>query len=239
LAEMVTKLSKLPLAHQPGEVWDYSMATDVLGRVVEVVSGMELDRFVAERVTKPLGMTSTGFYIPAADQGRVAQPQTDPATGQRPAYFDPTRKPKRFSGGGGGVSTAGDYLRLCEMLLNGGKLGNTRVLAPFTVSLMTADALRPGIGYGSTGARFGDIAPTPAAGQGFGLGFAVRTAAGENPLPGSVGSFYWTGAYGTTFYVDPKEKLIIIMMIQVPLSDGGHFRHAVRYLAYQALTSPD
>jgi CubicO group peptidase (beta-lactamase class C family) len=239
LAEMVTKLSKLPLAHQPGEVWDYSMAVDVLGRVIEVVSGMELDRFIADRVTGPLGMASTGFYIPAADGERVAQAQTDAATGKRPPYFDPTQKPKRFSGGGGGVSTAGDYLRLCEMLLNGGKLDSTRLLSPFTVDLMTANALRPGIRYGSTGARFGDIAPTPEAGQGFGLGFAVRTAAGENPLPGSVGSYYWTGAYGTTFYIDPNEKLIIIMMIQAPLSDGSRFRHAVRYLAYQALTSSE
>ena len=105
LAEMVTKLSKLPLAHQPGEVWEYSMAVDVLGRVVEVASGMELDRFVEERVTKPLGMTSTGFYVAAADGGRVAQPQAD-ASGQKPAMFDPTVKPKLFSGGGGAVGTA-------------------------------------------------------------------------------------------------------------------------------------
>jgi CubicO group peptidase (beta-lactamase class C family) len=238
LAEMVTKLSKLPLAHQPGEVWEYSMAVDVLGRVIEVVSGMDLDRFVAERVTKPLGMSSTGFYVQDSDRGRVAQPQSDPATGQPPPLFDPGLKPKRFSGGGGGVSTAGDYLRLCEMLLNNGKAGNARLLSPSTVSLMTSNALRPGIGYAATISRFGDIAPTPAMGQGFGLGFAVRTEAGQNPLPGSVGSFYWTGAYGTTFYIDPKQKLVVIMMTQVPLSAGSTFRQEIRYLAYQALTLP-
>ena len=240
LAEMVTKLSKLPLAHQPGEVWEYSMAVDVLGRVVEVASGMELDRFVEERVTKPLGMTSTGFYVAAADGGRVAQPQAD-ASGQKPAMFDPTVKPKLFSGGGGAVGTAGDYLRLCEMFLDGGKFGETQLLAPSTVALMTSNALKPGIGYAATAlTRFGDIGPTPAMGQGFGLGFAVRTEAGENPLPGSVGSFYWTGAYGTTFYVDPKQKLIVIMMIQVPLGpQGGAYRHMVRALAYQAVTSPN
>ena len=238
LAEMVTKVSKLPLAHQPGEVWEYSMAIDVLGRVIEVVSGRDLDTFVAERVTGPLGMTSTGFYVAAAERDRIAQPQAD-ASGQRPAMFDPTVRPKLFSGGGGMVSTAGDYLRLCEMFLDGGKFGGTQLLAPSTVALMTANALKPGIGYATTAlTRMGDIAPTPAMGQGFGLGFAVRTEAGENPLPGSVGTFYWTGAFGTTFLVDPKQKLIVIMMIQVPLGPpAAQFRHVVRSLAYQALTS--
>ncbi len=239
LAQMVTKLSMLPLAHQPGEVWEYSVATDVLGRVIEVASGMDLDRFIDERVTKPLGMESTGFYVPEADRDRIAQPQPDPATGKPAPLFDPTQKPARFSGGGGGVSTAGDYLRLCEMLLNAGRLGDTRLLAPSTVGLMTANALRPGIGFASTIARFGDIGPTPAMGQGFGLGFAVRIEPGQNPLPGSVGSFYWTGAYGTTFYVDPEQKLIIILMIQAPMNAGSQYRHAVRYLAYQALVATE
>jgi CubicO group peptidase (beta-lactamase class C family) len=237
LAEMVTKMSKLPLAHQPGEVWEYSMATDVVGRIIEVVAGMDLDRFIEERVTKPLGMTSTGFYVREADRDRVAQPQTDPATGKRPPMFDAAQKPKRFSGGGGAVSTASDYLRLCELLLHGGRFGNARLLSPSTVGLMTSNALRPGIGYAAAIPRLGDIGPTPAMGQGFGLGFAVRIEAGQNPLPGSVGSFYWTGASGTTFFVDPKQELVIIMMIQVPLLDSTVYRHAVRYLAYQALTS--
>jgi CubicO group peptidase (beta-lactamase class C family) len=240
LAEMVTKLSKLPLAHQPGEVWEYSVAVDVLGRVIEVASGMDLDRFITERVTEPLGMTSTGFYVAETERERIAQPQAD-AAGQKPVMFDPVVKPKLFSGGGGMVSTARDYLRLCEMFLHGGKLGNTRLLAPATVALMTSNALKPGIGYALAAlTRFGDIGPTPAMGQGFGLGFAVRTEAGQNPLPGSVGSFYWTGAYGTTFFVDPKQKLIIIMMIQAPLGPRGQaYRHLVRWLTYQALTSPD
>ena len=237
LAEMVTKMSKLPLAHQPGEVWEYSMAVDVLGRVVEVVSGMDLDRFIEERVAKPLGMSSTGFYVREADRERLAQPQTDPATGKRPPMFDATQKPKRFSGGGGLVSSAADYLQFCEMLLHGGQFGNTRLLSPSTVTLMTSNALRPGIGYAAVIPRFADIGPTPAMGQGFGLGFAVRTETGENPLPGSIGSFYWTGAYGTTFYVDPKQQLVIIMMIQVPGPANAFYRRAVRYLAYQALVS--
>jgi CubicO group peptidase (beta-lactamase class C family) len=238
--ELVTKISQLPLANQPGEVWEYGASTDVLGRVIEVVSGMDLDRFVEERVTKPLGMTSTGFYVSAIDRDRVAQPQTDPATGQRPPLFDPTQKPKLMSGGGGALSTASDYLLFCQMLLHGGRLGNTRLLAPSTVNLMTSNALKPGIGYApAVNQNFGDVGPTPAMGQGFGLGFAVRTEPGENPLPGSTGSFYWTGAFGTTFYIDPKQQLIIIMMIQVPLSESGFYRRIFRYLAYQALSPVD
>jgi CubicO group peptidase (beta-lactamase class C family) len=240
LAEMVTKMSKLPLANQPGEVWEYSAAVDVLGRVIEVVSGMDLDRFLEERITKPLGMSSTGFYVREADRDRLAQPQIDPATGKRPPMFDATQKPKLFSGGGGGVSTASDYLLFCEMLMHGGKLGTTRLLSQSTIDLMTSNALKPGIGYSTTQSqRFGDILPAPAMGQGFGLGFAVRTETGQNPLPGTVGSFYWTGAYGTTFFVDPKQELIIIMMIQVPGPANFFYRRAVRYLAYQALTSLD
>jgi CubicO group peptidase (beta-lactamase class C family) len=240
LAEMVTKISKLPLANQPGEVWEYSAAVDVLGRVIEVVSGMDLDRFLEERVTKPLGMSSTGFYVREADRDRLAQPQIDPATGKRPPMFDATQKPKLFSGGGGGVSTASDYLLFCEMLMHGGQFGATRLLSRSTIDLMTSNALKPGIGYSATQSqRFGDILPAPAMGQGFGLGFAVRTETGQNPVPGTVGSFYWTGAYGTTFFVDPKQELIIIMMIQVPSPANAFYRRAVRYLAYQALSSLD
>ena len=235
LGEMVAKLSKLPLAHQPGEVWEYSMAVDVLGRIIEVVSGTTLDQFVEERVTKPLGMGSTGFYVREADVGRLAQPQND-STGQRPALPDVTKKPRRLSGGGGLVSTAGDYLKFCEMLLHRGGWEEARVLAPSTVSLMTADALPPGIAYTERAkARISDISPMPSVGQGFGLGFAVRTATGRNPLPGNVGTFYWSGAWGTTFWVDPQEKLIGIMMIQVPLASGSQYRRAMRNLTYQAL----
>ncbi|MEA2884423.1 MAG: hypothetical protein QOH32_3679 [Bradyrhizobium sp.] len=240
LAEMITKLSSLPLANQPGEVWEYGVSVDVLGRVVEIVSGMDLDRFIQERIARPLGMASTGFHAAEADVARIAQPQIDQATGKRPSFFDPAQKPKLFSGGGGLVSTAADYLRFCEMLLHGGQTGTTRLLSPTSVGLMTSNALKPGIGYApAVTQRFGDIGPTPAMGQGFGLGFAVRTEPGQNPAPGSVGSFYWTGAYGTTFFVDPKQRLIIIMMIQVPSPANSFYRRAVRYLAYQALAAPD
>ncbi|MBO0736433.1 MAG: beta-lactamase family protein [Alphaproteobacteria bacterium] len=236
LEEMVAKLARLPLAHQPGEVWEYSMAADVLGRIIEVVSGMPLDQFVEERITKPLGMASSGFYVPDAQLGRLAQPQIDPATGELPPLPDVTKKPRWLSGGSGMVSTAGDYLRFCEMLLHGGSWEEARLLAPTTVRLMTSDALPPGVRYTERSQTLiSDISPMPAMGQGFGLGFAVRTAEGHNPLPGSVGTFYWTGAWGTTFWVDPKENLIAIMMIQVPLSNAPPYRRAIRYLTYQAL----
>src|SRR5262249_52516910 len=187
-------------------------------------------------ITRPLGMSSTGFYVREPDVGRLAQPQVESDTRERPAMPDVTSKPRLLSGGGGMVSTVGDYLRFAEMLLGGGAMGETRLLAPATVALMTSNALPPGLGY-SERARtlMADLAPTPAAGQAFGLGFAVRTAAGRNPLPGSVGTYYWTGAFGTTFWIDPKEKLIGIMMIQVPLAKTGPYRRAMRYLAYQAL----
>jgi CubicO group peptidase (beta-lactamase class C family) len=238
LADMITSLSKQPLAHQPGEVWEYSVAYDVLGRIIEVVSEMELDAFIEQRITKPLGMNSTEFYIREADVRRLAEPQANPDTGARPAWPDFTKKPRFYSGGGGLLSTVHDYLRFSEMLMHKGVAGGVRLLAPSTVTLMTANALPPGIGY-SERARTtmaADLAPTPTAGQGFGLGFAVRTAVGRNPLPGSVGTFYWTGAWGPTFWIDPREKLIGILMIQVPSSSAGKFRRAMRNLTYQALT---
>ena len=240
LAEMVTKISKIPLAQQPGEVWEYSVAVDVLGRIIEVVSGMDLDRFIVERITRPLGMTSTGFYVSEADRDRLAQPQVDPATGKRPLMFDATQKPKLLSGGGGMVSTASDYLLFCQMLLHAGDPAKARLLSPSVINLMTSNALKPGIEYvPPVTQRFADIGPTPAMGQGFGLGFAIRTEQGANPLPGSAGSFYWTGIYGTTFFVDPKQQLVIVMMIQAPAPGNAFYRRAVRYLAYQALSAAD
>jgi CubicO group peptidase (beta-lactamase class C family) len=126
------------------------------------------------------------------------------------------------------------------MLFHHSKLGTTRLISQSTINLMTSNAQKPALAYSDvTLQRFGDLGPTPAMGQGFGLGFAVRTETGQNPLPGSIGSFYWTGSLGTTFFVDPKEQLTIIMMIQVPLPVTAFYRHEVRYLAYQALSSPD
>lgn len=240
LAGLVTKLSKLPLAHQPGTVWEYSLSTDVLGRIVEVVSGMVLDRFIRERITQPLKMPDTTFYVTAQQAARMAEPQMDPATGQRPSTIPPiqafTTKPGWMSGGGGLVSTASDYARFCQMLLNGGEIDGVRLLSPKTIALMTSDHLPPGIPR-SPGivSALGELAPTPELGQGFGLGFAVRTQAGRNPLPGSPGDFFWAGITGTYFWVDPKEKLLAVLMIQVPFAQTNHYFRIARELVYQAL----
>jgi len=235
LAEFVTKLSKLPLAHQPGSVWEYGMSTDVLGRIVEVVSGMAFDRFVQERITGPLVMRDTAFYLNAAQSSRLAEPQVDPATGRRPGASsaeDLTKeKQKWFSGGGGLLSTASDYARFCQMLLNRGELSGVRLLAPKTIAVMTSDQVPPGI------PRLGyeEMAPTPEMGQSFGLGFAVRTDAGHSPVSGSVGDYFWAGAYGTYFWIDPQEKIFAVMMVQMPFPQSGYYRRALRELVYGAL----
>jgi CubicO group peptidase (beta-lactamase class C family) len=243
LAEMVTKLAHVPLAHQPGTFWEYSMSTDVLGRIVEVASGMALDQFVEERIAKPLRLTATGFSVSGAQDGSVAQPQIDASTGKRPAMMveNATAKPKWLSGGGGMFSTAEDYARFAQMLLNGGELDGVRLLSPKTVTLMTADHLPPGVQYNASFiARLQDMAPTPEMGQGFGLGFKVRKDEGRNPLPGSVGDFGWNGIYGTLFWVDPNEKLVAVLMVQnatdaTGVANSRRNRHEMRELVYQAL----
>jgi CubicO group peptidase (beta-lactamase class C family) len=235
-AEMVTKLAQIPLAFQPGTTFEYSMSTDVLGRVIEVVSGMELDRFIVDRIAKPIRMIDTGFVVNEGQTSRVAEPQIDPATGKRPLMRDVAQRQNFISGGGGMVSTAADYLRFSQMLLNGGQLDTVRLLSPKTVAFMTADHLPPGIAMSPTTQNgFGALMPSPEQGQGFGLGFAVRKEAGRNFLPGSPGEYYWTGAFGTAFWVDPSEKLVTVMMVQIPLAQGRHYRSLLRNLVYQAV----
>jgi CubicO group peptidase (beta-lactamase class C family) len=234
-AEMVTKLSKLPLAYHPGTTWEYSMSTDVLARIVEVVSGMHFDRFIAERISRPLRLRITDFSVDKAHADRIAEPQVDQATGKRPPMPDPLQRPKWFSGGAGLMSTATDYLRFCRMLLNGGELDGVRLLSPKTVALMTSDHLPPGVGYGPiTMTQFGAGAPTAEMGQGFGLGFAVRKEQGRNPLPGSVGDYFWGGVHGTAFWIDPQEQLIAILMMQAP-AQRVLYRYLMRELIYQAV----
>jgi CubicO group peptidase (beta-lactamase class C family) len=237
LAEFVTKLTKLPLAHQPGTVWEYGMSTDVLGRIVEVVSGMPFDQFVAERITKPLGMKDTAFYLTPEQAPRLAELQMDPATGKRPPSneaADLTReKLKWFSGGGGLLSTVDDYARFCQMLLNGGELDGTRLLSPKTLAIMTSDQLVPGMALSG----FEDLAPTSGLGQSFGLGFAVRTKLGPNPLDGSVGDYFWAGAYGTYFWIDPQTRMFAVFMAQMPFPAAGPYRRAMRELVYGAMVN--
>jgi len=237
-AEMVTKLASLPLMFEPGTTWEYSMSTDVLGRVVEVVSGQGLAAFIDARICRPLGLRDTGFAATGDRAARVAEPQTDPATGSRPPMRNVTNPGRWASGGGGAVSTAADYLRFCQMLLNGGELDGTRVLAPKTVALMGSDHLPPDCKYGETARpRFGALAPVPEMGYGFGLGFAVRTDAGRCPLPGSVGEYFWGGVLGTSFWIDPVEELVVVAMMLAP-ERRLYYRHLLRPLVYGAITGP-
>jgi len=232
LAQMVAGIAAMPLAHQPGAAWEYSVSTDVLGRVVEVVSGKDLDAFIAERITGPLKMTDTGFFAGPAAAVRVALP--DPAL-DFPSPF-PTSRPALLSGGGGMVSTAGDYARFCQMLLNGGELDGVRILSPRTVALMTSDHIPPDADRHTAVAIGADaFGPTPEMGVGFGLGFAVRTEAGRNPLPGSVGTYWWMGIGGTHFWVDPKEDLVAVLMVQIPRAMHLPVWRQTRALVYQAL----
>lgn len=235
IQEFITKLARQPLMYQPGTHWEYSHAVDVLGRIVEVVSGRDLNSFVVERIALPLGLHDTAFWAPQDAAGRVALPQVDPVTGRKQAILSPLTQPRWYSGGGGMVSTAADYARFSQMLLNAGTLGGVRILGRKSVELMTADSLPPGTQYSADiYKRFGGLAPTPAVGMGFGLGFAVRTSEGGSPVPGSPGDFFWGGAYGTYFWVDPKEDLVAVMMMQGP-SDRLQYRYAMRQLVYQAL----
>ena len=236
--ELVEKLGKLPLLFEPGTTWEYSMSTDVLGRVVEVVAGKRLGDVLAERIIGPLGMVDTGFSAPGDRAGRVAEPLVDKATGKKPPMRNATRDNKWQSGGGGLTSTASDYLRFCQMLLNGGELHGVRIVSPKTVAHMASDHLPPDVRYGDTArTRFGALAPVPEMGYGFGLGFAVRKAQGMSPVPGSVGEFFWGGATGTYFWIDPQEQMVVVLMLQAPDMRLA-YRYLSRRLVYASLTGP-
>ncbi len=232
--EFITRLSKLPLAHQPGSTWDYSVATDVLGRVLEVIHGQDLDTILREHIAKPLGLRDAGFSVPPANQARIAEPFVDKTTGRRLLPRDVSAPPKRFGGGGGMVATAADYVRFCQMLLNGGQLDGVRLLSKNTVALMTANHLPENIAYTMPFFMHGTSVPSSAVGQGWGLGFAVRTEQGKNPLHGSVGEYYY-GASGTGFWIDPKEQLIAVMMVQAPAQQ--RLRALMRQLVHQAIVN--
>jgi CubicO group peptidase (beta-lactamase class C family) len=231
--EFIGRLAKLPLAHQPGTTWDYSVAVDVLGHLVEAVSGQDLDTFIRERISRPLKLQDTGFYVTDPGARRVAESHVDKANGQRLVPRNVTRRPPRYGGGGGMISTAADYARFCQMLLNGGELDGVRIVSKQTVASMTSNHLPAGIRYTPHAIGLGAASPSPEVGQGWGLGFVVRTEPGKNPLPGSVGEYYWNGASGTAFWVDPKERLIAVMMIQAP--GQQRLRALMRQLVYQSI----
>ena len=231
-AEQVDRLGAAPLAHQPGTVWEYSLASDVLGRVVEAASGRRLADFLDERLFKPLRMADTAFHVPAGKTSRLAQPlATDHASGQPIKVIDVSAPPKNDSGGAGAVSTAADYLRFSQMLLNGGQLEGVRVLSRTTVELMTSDHLGSRITAPLTPGEL--LLGTP--GYGFGLGFAVRLAPGIAGVPGSAGEFMWAGYAGTYFWVDPKEQVTAVFMSQAPSPIRAYYRKLVKQLVYQAI----
>jgi CubicO group peptidase (beta-lactamase class C family) len=228
-AEFAERIARLPLAEQPGTLWDYGHSTDILGRVIEVVSGKSLFQFEKERLLNPLGMRETAFYLAdPAKRPLIAEPMpndrfTTPLAGIR----DPMLARRWQSGGAGMIGTTGDYARFAQMLLNGGTLDGRRYLRPETVALMTADHVGPETGI----AR--DYFYFPGADSGFGLGFAVRTTHLPNTsLP--LGEFRWDGVAGTFFFVDPQDDMFAICMMQTP-SQRGRIQDALKALIYQAL----
>ncbi|HKA23247.1 MAG TPA: serine hydrolase domain-containing protein [Blastocatellia bacterium] len=229
IGEMVKKIGQAPLVHQPGTMWEYGLSMDVLARLVEVVSGQPYDKFLEQRIFKPLGMNDTGYYVPPEKQNRFSKlyapgdgwtikPNTTPA---QSSYLKPAIN---FGGGSQTVSTTQDHLRFCQMLLNGGELDGVRILSRKTVELMTSDHL-------------GDMPRGPIIGNGYGFGFtmAVSRGPGKTGVAGSEGEYYWGGAAGTRFWIDPKEQMIGIFMIQILPHTNLTYGSQFRQLAYQAI----
>ena len=228
-AEFVARIAKLPLAEQPGTLWDYGHSTDVLGRVIEVVSGRSLSQFEKERLFDPLGMTETAYFVAdAAKRPRIAEPMpadrfVTPVAGIR----DPMTPRRWESGGAGLVGTVEDYARFAQMLLNGGTRNGRRYLKPETVALMTSDHIGPEKKIARDDFYF------PGASSGFGLGFAVRTSTPPN-TSWPLGEYRWDGVAGTFFFVDPKHDMFAICMIQTP-SQRGRIQLELKTLIYEAL----
>ena len=230
-AELVERLAKLPLAYQPGTTWDYSHSTDVLGRLIEVISRQSLYQFEKERLLDQLGMKDTSFYVTdKSKQDRIAEPfPNDRAFGIDAEFNDPRVELKWESGGGGMVGTAMDYARFLQMLLNGGTLDGKRILGPKTIAYMTVDHLGAAIDQGPL--------YLPGPGFGFGLGLAVRKDAGVSAFAGSVGEYNWGGAGGTYFWVDPKEDLLVVFMMQSP-KHRVPYRYLLKDMVYAAINKP-
>jgi len=230
-AELVARLAKMPLAYQPGTTWDYSHSTDVLGRLIEVITQQTLYQYEKERVLDPLGMKDTSFYVTdKTKQDRIVEPfANDRSIGIDAEFNDPRVAQAWESGGGGMVGTTMDYARFLQMLLNGGTLDGKRILGPMTVAYMTVDHLGASINPGPL--------YLPGAGFGFGLGFAVRKDAGVSPFIGSVGEFNWGGAGGTYFWADPKEDLFVVFMMQSP-KQRVPYRAVLKEMVYAAITKP-
>ena len=219
--EMVQRLSTVPLLFQPGARWEYSVAVDVQGRLIEVLTGKKLAEVLTERIFQPLGMVDTSFQVPAAKLARAAQPGQKPNGPPMTPRFKVDDGAKYESGGGGLLSTTDDYLRFTMMLANGGAFQNKRLIGKKTLEFMAAD---------HTGTR-----PGRPDGFGFGLGFEVHTRMGDSALMGSVGEYGWSGAAGTTFWVDPKEQLVAIYMVQASEGDTRFLRNQFRTMVQAAI----
>jgi CubicO group peptidase (beta-lactamase class C family) len=225
-AEHAALVASLPLICQPGAEWNYSRSTDILGCLIEIISGNSLGAFLEQRIFAPLQMTESAFYAGEANAHRLAEPfAADPWTGDKVQFFNMLDKPVMESGGGGLVSTTMDYARFCQMLLNGGTLDGTRIIGRKTLELMTSDHLNASVKIQGTLTQ---------PGHSFGLGFGVRTQAGIAPFMGSVGQFFWSGMGGTFFWIDPKEDLFAIFMSQGP-GQRVYTRTLMRNLVYAAL----
>jgi CubicO group peptidase (beta-lactamase class C family) len=227
-ASFLERLAVAPLLYQPGTVWDYGLSIDIIGLVVEALSGQRLGAFLEQRLFRPLGMGDTSFQVPQDKVARIARPlPRDPDTGVSQSVPDRAQALRFECGGGGLASTALDYLRFAQMLLGGGALGDTRILGRKTVEAMRTNRMTPEIEN-----HIADLDPN-SAGYGFGLTVAVRDQPGT--LMGSQGEFYWNGAYGTLWWADPAEDLAVVFMAQVPGEQRRRFRPLINSLVYQAL----
>jgi CubicO group peptidase (beta-lactamase class C family) len=226
IAEQIDRLAALPLLRHPGEAFEYGLSTDVLGRVIEVISGLRLGEFLDQRVLQPLGMIDTAFFTPAAKRERLAEPFSyDLLKANKIDTIDRSAPPPFEMAGTGLVSTMGDYARFLAMLVNGGALEGARILGPRTVALMTSEHLGPGVDRSS---------PYLVPGHGHGLGFAVRIAPGLAPTAGAVGEFSWGGVAGTAFFVSPRDELSAILMLHAP-NDYLRYRMQFRNLVNAAI----
>ncbi len=241
LQHMVDGLSELPLEFSPGTAWNYSISTDVVGYLVEVISGQRFDRYLQERIFEPLGMRDTGFWVRPDQANRLATNYASPATGDGIEVFDDAatshflREPTFLSGGGGLVSTAGDYLRFCQMLLGKGQLDGAWIIGRKTLELMTKNHLT---GNRSIAEAAFDESDPKYAGNGFGLGFAVVLDTPDAQISGTAGQYYWSGAAGTFFWIDPIEELAVVFMTQyMAWSPAPRFNVAreLRAIVYGAL----
>lgn len=238
LADMVKDLAEIPLEFSPGTAWNYSVSTDILGHLIEVISGQRFDDFLRERIFEPLGMVDSGFSVAEENVDRFAAnynrgPDGKLALADDPAESAYLKPPTLLSGGGGLTATSEDYWRFCQMLLNGGEFNGERIVGPKTIELMTMNHLPDGQDLSAVAK--GSFSETNNDGVGFGLGFAVVKDVARTQVSGSVGSYYWGGAASTAFWVDPEEDLTVVFMTQFMPSGTQPFRGELRQLVYSSI----